>query len=131
MVTRAATPEKRDRHQNSSDELHAEGHGVAAPEAKGGQTGAEAPISQCIQQGGEHPGPTGADRMTEGHRTAMHIHPVPIPSELASVGKRLYCERLVGLYEIVVSDLRVSGVHESADGNARRKKKAGGSPTAG
>src|SRR5207302_662221 len=109
---RRARERTRRRSEPASEHLHAEGHGVAAPETQGGEAGRLLPVLQGEQEGREDPGAGRADRVPEGDRASVHGHAVPVPAEGTPVGDRLDGERLVGFDEIVVADFHHGFRHE-------------------
>src|SRR2546426_718507 len=70
----------RRRSEPASEHLHAEGHGVAAPETQGGEAGRLLPVLQGVQERREDTRAGGADRVPEGDGAPVHVHAVPVPS---------------------------------------------------
>src|SRR5699024_963346 len=53
---------------------------------------------QRVRQVHHQPGTGGADRVTEGDRAAIRVHPLSVHAELADRGQHHSGERLVDLY---------------------------------
>src|SRR2546425_333547 len=79
----------RRRSEPGSEHLHAEGHGVAAPETQGGEAGCLFAVLGGEQQGGEDARAGGADRVPEGDGAPVHRHPRPVPAKGPPVGDGL------------------------------------------
>src|SRR5436190_21216348 len=73
----------------TSDPLEGGRDRAATAEAQGGEAVAALAAAELVQQGRDDPRARGADGVTEGDRTAVHVHLVPVEAELATVGEGL------------------------------------------
>src|SRR5690606_26286208 len=88
----------------ASSALDAHGNSHAAADAERDQSPAGVAAPHLVQQRDQHPRSGGADRVADGDRAAVHVHPLAVEAEILRDGAGLGRERLVRLDQVDVVD---------------------------
>src|SRR5213592_1368378 len=103
--------------------LDAQRNCVTAAEAKRRQPLLRASLFHGVEERGQHPRATRANRMSKCDRAAIDVNPLPIPAELLAIRDRLGGKGLVGFDKIVIADLSSGFLHQIANGLDRSEEK--------
>src|SRR5207249_5248563 len=90
----------------------AESDGITAAKTQRRDARPGVAILHGVQQRREHARAAGTDRVSESDRAAVDVDALPVPAQRLPVGKRLRCERFVGLDQIVVTDAAIALFHQ-------------------
>src|SRR5678816_719912 len=107
----------------ASDLLHGEGNRISATKAECSEAGGLLALIKRGEKGGENPRAAGADGMTQGDRSAVHVDAIPVPAQFTSTRQRLHGEGFVGFDQVIVADPGASLLHQVAhreDGGENR-----------